>query len=143
VGSAGHVILCAISSGMQQKLALLFYMSVHGLLANIFSRPWPTSSNCHTNLPEDTEESHSQSGCPVCCPRIQSRNPRREAGMIYIYIYCHVYESLSTGFLIGIGLIDHFNTQLVLKYTYGTITDFHTLSITVVHAKFFNLQCLY
>jgi hypothetical protein len=49
--------------------------------------------------------------------------------------YCHVLEWLHTGFGLGIGFIDHFNTRLVTTLTYSAIADLHTLQITTAHAK--------
>jgi hypothetical protein len=40
-------------------------------------------------------------------------------------------------FRLQIGLIDHFNTQLVTTINYRAIADLHNLQITTAHAKSF------
>jgi hypothetical protein len=37
----------------------------------------------------------------------------------------------------GIGFIDHFNTQLVITLNYSAIANFHNLQLTRTHAKSF------
>jgi hypothetical protein len=42
----------------------------------------------------------------------------------YIYVYCHVNQSLMTVFGLVIGFIDHL--QALTTINYNTVTDFHT-----------------
>jgi hypothetical protein len=41
----------------------------------------------------------------------------------------------STGFWIGHGFMDHFNTQLIITLNYSVIGNFHTLQFTRAHNK--------
>jgi hypothetical protein len=63
--------------------------------------------------------------------------PKSQCGFCHFTAkYCHVYEWLSKGFGLEIGVIDHFNTRLVTKLNYSTNADLQTLKITTAYTKY-------
>jgi hypothetical protein len=61
-------------------------------------------------------------------------------GSSYLVAMC--MSDSRQGFGLDIGIVDHFNTQLIITLNYSVIADLHTLQITVTHTLVFSV-CYY